>query len=111
LNQRHLHRDRHENYLSHSKFACFNRWATDLDRFKTRCQQSWTFHDLSANEWRESFALRMRVLRERKHSFQMWREMKKFEWYRCILSLQIWMTINMLRLHLIKSVVYEIIKN
>jgi hypothetical protein len=66
---------------------------------------------LSANEWRESFALRMRVLRERKHSSQMWRETKEFEWYRCILSLQVWMTINMLRLHLIKSVIHEIIKN
>jgi hypothetical protein len=53
----------------------------------------------------------MQIVRERKHNSQMWREMKKFEWYRCILNLQVWMTINMLRLHLIKSVIYEIIKN
>ncbi len=110
-NQRHLHRDRHENYFSHSESVCFDCWAIDFDRSETKCRQSWTFHDLSANEWRESFALRMRVLRERKHSSQMWRETKEFEWYRCILSLQVWMTINMLRLHLIKSVIHEIIKN
>ncbi len=86
LNRRHLHRDRHENYFSHSEFACFNHWTTDFDHFKTKCQQSWTFHDLFMNEWCESFALRMRIVRERKHNSQMWRKMKKFEWYRCILS-------------------------